>query len=209
MAVLNDNHSHFVAVITDVNGGKAVTGELEVENWLNRVYWCSDRCNFGSRPHMHNAGVMNPVHTTMMSTERTLLNRWTFPLWGPDCGVVQGNVETMFCKGAIPDNGWVSYFDTEPIPGFTWVNQEYVWYQQHGRRFVPVEDYQLQGWDQAFAWSKGASSNEPFFPYVEKTDVYSFTRETTFDGHQEWSIEPAVDWRGEIDTSRDLSLIHI
>ena len=200
--VLNDNHSHFVAVVTDRNGRRAVTGELETENWLNRVYWCSDRCNFASAPHVHSAGVGSPVYGSTFGKERTVLNRWTFPMWGTDAGLVQGNVETQFCKGAYPDNGWVSYFDTSPITEYTWTNREHWWYQAHGRRFSAWEDYGLQGWDQIFVWPKPPSGNPPYYPYTEKEDLFQFREPVTFDGPQEWSIGPLINWNGQLDPKK-------
>lgn len=115
---VNDHSAHYIAVVTDTNGRKAMTAEISTENWLHRMYWCSDRCNFGSAPYVHNAGVANPVYTMRTGVEREVLNRWFFPAWGPDCGIVKGEVATMFCKGAFPDTGWRVYFDTEPIPDY-------------------------------------------------------------------------------------------
>lgn len=201
LEVLNDRHAHFVAVVTDRKGRRAVTPEIQTESWLNRIYWCSDRCNFGSHPHNHSAGIGNPVFTRTLGDERCVLNRWTFPFWGPDCGLVQGHVETMFCKGAFPDNGHNSYFDTEPIPDYTWANREYWWYQQHARRFLPFEDYGLQGWDQMFTWPKPPGGNAPQFGYTEKHDTFTFLRETTFDGAEQWSIRPLIEWKGLLNTN--------
>ncbi|MBI4028173.1 MAG: hypothetical protein HY360_24525 [Verrucomicrobia bacterium] len=199
---VNTGHGHFIAVVTDTKGRKAVTSEIETENWLHRIYWCSDRCNFASRPHVHSAGVGNPVYTQTMGDERCVLNRWTFPVWGADCGLVQGNVDTMFCKGAFPDNGWVSYFDTEPIPEYTWTNREHAWYQNHARRFVPDADFALQGWDQSFSWPAPPSGNAPFYPYTEKEDIFIFKKDVVFDGAESWSIAPIIRWQGQLDSKR-------
>ena len=113
---VNDHHAHYIAMLTDTAGRKSVSGEIETENWLNRIYWCSDRCNFGSAPYVHSAGVANPVQTTTLGIDRKLINRWTFPVYGPDCGIVQGNVAAMFRKGATPTSGWRIISSPSPSP---------------------------------------------------------------------------------------------
>ena len=201
---LNDDKSHFVAVITDIKGGKAVTAEIETENWLSRLYFCSDRCNFGTTPpYNHSQGMQNPVSLTTIGTNRLLLNRWTFPFWGPDCGLVQGNAEKMFARGADAASGHSSFYDTETIPQFTWINKRYFWYQKHGNRFIPREDYVLQGWDQTMQWDRPPSGNKPFYSYDENEDAYRFKEDVTFDNTGgAWSIRP-FQWAGNIAPDKD------
>lgn len=203
---LHDQHRNFTAVVRDKKGRQAITGTISTENWLNRIYWCGDRINFGNKPYEHGYGIPNPVWTTTLGDERCLLAQWKFKAFGTDCGIIEGNVERMYCKGAYPDAGGNAYFDAEPIPDFTWIKNEYQWYQSHGKRFLPKEEYQLQGWDQAFNYPLPENTNAPFFPYVETEDIFTFKQPVTFDGqtdgYEQWSIEPVVHYGGSLDTNQ-------
>ena len=162
----NDQSRHLVLVVKDQAGGIAVSPEIQTENWLNRHYLCSDRCNFGCGNEGQGAWFDHPgPYTTQQGPETELMARWSRPVVSADLLALRLNLERRFeTAGACGygfGNPWHAYYRTWPMEEMRITKTDYRWRGEFGGTIYYLEEYFPAALDSIWEFPK---PENPFYP---------------------------------------------
>jgi len=162
----NSQSRHLVAVITDTAGGVAVSPEIQTENWLNRHYLCSDRCNFGTGHEGQGAWYPHPgPYTDQQGPETMLVIRWSRPVISADVTALRLNLDTRFETAGASSyaygNPWHCYYRTWPMEEMRIAHTTVRWRGQYGGDIFFLEEYFPAAIDTIWNFPK---PDQPFYP---------------------------------------------
>ncbi|MCG2660788.1 MAG: LamG domain-containing protein [Kiritimatiellae bacterium] len=160
--LVNNQCRHLVPVVKDIAGGVAVAREIQTESWLNRMYWCGDRCNFGSQPRGHGAGQLHPQPwTTQNGPYDQLLAQWSFPIVSPSVTEVRADFFRRFETAGGYSCMWHTYYRTWPMEEMNIQDTEISWRGIYGGDIFFWEEQWPAALDQIWNWPEPET---PFYP---------------------------------------------
>ena len=162
----NDQSRHLVLVVKDKVGGIAVSPEIQTENWANRHYLCTDRCNFGSGFEGQGSYYPHPgPYTTQQGSETMLMGRWERPVISADVLALRVNLDTRFetagAYGYPFGNMWVASYRTWPMEEMKIAKTDYRWNGRFGGPIYYIEEWRPAALDSIWDFPK---PEQPFYP---------------------------------------------
>lgn len=130
MTVSQAPNRHLVAVVTDLNGRRAVSREIWTEQQMGLYNYCGDRVNVPQ-------SIYSPIHghpyPTPDKTQREV-RRFFVDLVSPDIQIEGYRTDWVYKREELSDEyGWHNWAPHHERDDYTFTQRGYGWYQGHDR----------------------------------------------------------------------------